>query len=116
MTASAEGPSYGPYELLAKIAEGPRGPAFVARLRSETVAEPRYVVELHAFATGEEAPQRTFHHDLARAAQLHHKQVLRVVETDNGFAMHWELYADKARQLKAISDEVKKADRDILAT
>jgi len=38
------------------------------------------------------------------------------VETDNGFAMHWELYADKARQLKAISDEVKKADRVILAT
>jgi DNA topoisomerase-1 len=30
--------------------------------------------------------------------------------------MHWELYADKARQLKAISDEVKKADRVILAT
>ena len=38
------------------------------------------------------------------------------VETDNDFAMHWELYADKARQLKAISDEVKKADRVILAT
>ena len=38
------------------------------------------------------------------------------VETDNGFAMHWELYGDKARQLKAISDEVKKADHVILAT
>ena len=38
------------------------------------------------------------------------------VETDNGFAMHWELYADKARQLKAIADEAKKADRVILAT
>ena len=38
------------------------------------------------------------------------------VETDNGFAMHWELYGDKAKQLKAISDEVKKADHVILAT
>ena len=38
------------------------------------------------------------------------------VETDNGFAMHWELYADKARQLKAISDALKGADRVILAT
>jgi DNA topoisomerase I len=38
------------------------------------------------------------------------------VETDNDFAMHWELYGDKARQLKAIADEVKKADRVILAT
>ncbi len=81
MTASAEGPSYGPYELLAKISDGPRGPAFVARLRSESGAEPRYVVELHAFATGEDEPQRAFHHDLARAARLRHKQVVRVVET-----------------------------------
>jgi len=38
------------------------------------------------------------------------------VETENGFAMHWELYGDKAKQLKAISDEVKKADHVILAT
>ena len=38
------------------------------------------------------------------------------VEPDNGFAMHWELYGDKARQLKAIADEVRKADRVILAT
>ncbi len=38
------------------------------------------------------------------------------VETDNGFAMHWETYADKARQLKAIGDEAKRADRVILAT
>ncbi|MBC7495621.1 MAG: type I DNA topoisomerase [Sphingomonadaceae bacterium] len=38
------------------------------------------------------------------------------VETDNGFAMHWELYADKARQLKAIADAAKTVDRVILAT
>ena len=38
------------------------------------------------------------------------------VDTENDFAMHWELYGDKAKQLKAIADEVKKADRVILAT
>jgi len=38
------------------------------------------------------------------------------VNPDEGFAMEWEAYADKSRQLKAITDEAKKADRLILAT
>jgi len=38
------------------------------------------------------------------------------VDPDNGFAMEWEPYADKAKQLKAIADEAKGADTLILAT
>jgi len=38
------------------------------------------------------------------------------VDPDQGFAMEWETYADKSKQLKAIADEAKKADRLILAT
>ena len=38
------------------------------------------------------------------------------VNPDDGFAMDWENYADKTKQLKAITDEAKKADRLILAT
>ena len=38
------------------------------------------------------------------------------VDPDDGFAMEWETYPDKARQLKAISDEAKTADTLILAT
>ena len=38
------------------------------------------------------------------------------VKPDEGFAMDWENYADKAKQLRAITDEAKKADRLILAT
>jgi DNA topoisomerase-1 len=38
------------------------------------------------------------------------------VNPDDGFAMEWETYADKSKQLKAIADEAKKADRLILAT
>jgi DNA topoisomerase-1 len=38
------------------------------------------------------------------------------VDPDNGFAMLWENYPDKAKQLKAIADEAKKADSLILAT
>ncbi|HEV2746175.1 MAG TPA: type I DNA topoisomerase [Allosphingosinicella sp.] len=38
------------------------------------------------------------------------------VDPDNGFAMEWETYGDKARQLKAITDEAKKAESLILAT
>ncbi|MGE5722496.1 MAG: type I DNA topoisomerase [Sphingomonadales bacterium] len=38
------------------------------------------------------------------------------VDPDQGFAMEWETYPDKARQLKAITDEAKKADALILAT
>src|SRR5688572_12210219 len=38
------------------------------------------------------------------------------VDPDDDFAMQWETYADKARQLKAITDEAKKADTLILAT
>jgi len=38
------------------------------------------------------------------------------VDPDAGFAMEWEAYADKAKQLKAITDEAKGADRLILAT
>ena len=38
------------------------------------------------------------------------------VDPDNGFAMQWELYGDKAKQLKAIADASKGADRIILAT
>ncbi len=38
------------------------------------------------------------------------------VNPDDGFAMDWETYPDKAKQLKAIADEAKKADTLILAT
>jgi len=38
------------------------------------------------------------------------------VDPADGFAMAWENYADKTRQLKAIADEAKGADRLILAT
>ena len=38
------------------------------------------------------------------------------VDPDDGFAMIWETYADKARQLKAIADEAKGAESLILAT
>ncbi|HZG09166.1 MAG TPA: type I DNA topoisomerase [Allosphingosinicella sp.] len=38
------------------------------------------------------------------------------VDPDANFAMEWETYADKARQLKAITDEAKKATSLILAT
>ncbi|HEV2817678.1 MAG TPA: type I DNA topoisomerase [Allosphingosinicella sp.] len=38
------------------------------------------------------------------------------VDPDAGFAMTWETYADKARQLKAIADEAKGAEALILAT
>src|ERR1051325_612514 len=38
------------------------------------------------------------------------------VNPDDGFAMEWENYADKAKQLKAIADLAKPADRLILAT
>ncbi|MET0238462.1 MAG: type I DNA topoisomerase, partial [Sphingobium sp.] len=38
------------------------------------------------------------------------------VDPDNGFSMDWENYGDKARQLKAITDEAKNATRLILAT
>ncbi|RUN77449.1 type I DNA topoisomerase [Sphingomonas sp. TF3] len=38
------------------------------------------------------------------------------VDPEDGFAMEWENYADKAKQLKAITDLAKIADRLILAT
>jgi DNA topoisomerase I len=38
------------------------------------------------------------------------------VDPDNGFAMIWDNYPDKAKQLKAITDEAKDADTLILAT
>ena len=38
------------------------------------------------------------------------------VDPDDGFAMTWENYADKAKQLRAIADEAKGASRLILAT
>ncbi|MGK2911184.1 MAG: type I DNA topoisomerase [Sphingobium sp.] len=38
------------------------------------------------------------------------------VNPDDGFAMSWENYGDKARQLKAITDAAKQATRLILAT
>ncbi|MDR6788146.1 DNA topoisomerase-1 [Sphingomonas sp. BE138] len=38
------------------------------------------------------------------------------VNPDEGFAMEWENYADKTKQLKAIADAAKTADRLILAT
>ncbi len=38
------------------------------------------------------------------------------VDPENGFAMLWDNYPDKAKQLKAISDVAKKADKLILAT
>ena len=38
------------------------------------------------------------------------------VNPDDGFAMEWENYADKTRQLKAITDEAKTATGLILAT
>ncbi|RXR27633.1 type I DNA topoisomerase [Sphingobium fluviale] len=38
------------------------------------------------------------------------------VDPDDGFAMQWENYGDKGRQLKAITDAAKQSSRVILAT
>ena len=38
------------------------------------------------------------------------------VRPDEGFAMDWELYGDKQKQVRAIADAAKSADRLILAT
>ncbi len=38
------------------------------------------------------------------------------VDPDNGFAMEWDTYPDKAKQVKAILDAAKQADALILAT
>ncbi|MDX2210238.1 MAG: type I DNA topoisomerase [Sphingopyxis sp.] len=38
------------------------------------------------------------------------------VDPDDGFAMQWELYADKAKRMREISDAAKTADRLVLAT
>ncbi|WP_299307420.1 type I DNA topoisomerase [uncultured Croceicoccus sp.] len=38
------------------------------------------------------------------------------VKPDDGFAMDWELYGDKQKQIRAITDLAKQADRLILAT
>jgi DNA topoisomerase-1 len=38
------------------------------------------------------------------------------VEPDEGFAMQWQVSPDRAKQLRAITDEAKKADTLILAT
>jgi DNA topoisomerase-1 len=38
------------------------------------------------------------------------------VDPDSGFAMEWDTYPDKAKQLKAIADAAKQADALILAT
>ncbi len=38
------------------------------------------------------------------------------VDPDDGFAMQWEVYADKAKRMKEISDAAKTSDRLILAT
>ncbi len=38
------------------------------------------------------------------------------VDPDAGFAMEWDIYPDKAKQLKAIADAAKQADTLILAT
>ena len=38
------------------------------------------------------------------------------VRPDEGFAMDWDLYGDKAKQVKAIADAAKQADGLILAT
>jgi DNA topoisomerase-1 len=38
------------------------------------------------------------------------------VDPDSGFAMEWDTYPDKAKQLKAIADAAKNADALILAT
>lgn len=38
------------------------------------------------------------------------------VDPDDGFAMQWQLYPDKAKRLKEIQDAAKQADRLILAT
>jgi len=38
------------------------------------------------------------------------------VDPEDGFAMTWQNYTDKTKQLKAITDESKKATRLILAT
>jgi DNA topoisomerase-1 len=40
----------------------------------------------------------------------------KVCRSHHGFAMEWETYADKARQVKAIADEAKNAETLILAT
>jgi len=80
---------YGRYELLARIGEGLRGPVFLARVRGEPSTSPLYVIELSAFATGEDEPERTFQRDLAAAARIRHKNVLGIVELGENAAGHY---------------------------
>ena len=83
MTAIIDEPDFGQYDLLAKIGEGPRGPLFVARdtgAKPSADRGPHYLVELSAFATGEDEAQRAFVHDVEHAARIQHHNVLGIVE------------------------------------
>jgi hypothetical protein len=92
MNAIAQSPSFGHYELLARLGDGGRGPVFAACLRGrdgqrEAGSERFYALEVIAFASGDDDAVRAFVHDIERAAHVEHRNMVAVVEhgvTDAG--------------------------------
>lgn len=80
MTAIADVPDFGQYELLARIGEAPRGPVFVARRTGDATSDLLYVLALSTFATGEDEPMRAFVRDVESVARIRHPNLLGIVE------------------------------------
>lgn len=77
MTAIKDEP-FGPYELLARLGDGPRGPVAVARAAAADDAQ--YMIEVSAFASDEADALRGYLHDVERAARIKHRNVLAIVD------------------------------------
>jgi serine/threonine-protein kinase len=98
MTVMLEELDFGPYRLLAKVGQGPRGPVFVAQVNAAQAADSLYLVEVSGFATGEDEPLRGFVRDTENAARIQHRNVLGIVERGASAGGHYLVmpYLDSA--------------------
>ena len=89
MTVTMEEPGFGPYRLLAKVGQGPRGPLFVVQVNAAASADSLYLLGVSGFATGEDEPLRGFLRDTDSAARIQHRNVLGIVERGANAGGHY---------------------------
>jgi len=89
MTVTMEAADFGPYRLLAKVGQGPRGPVFVAQVSAAKAGDALYLLEVSGFATGEDAPLRGYLRDTESAARIQHRNVLGIVERGANAGGHY---------------------------
>jgi len=89
MSVMMPAPGFGPFRLLARAGQGPRGPVFIALRTASGASESPCLLEISTFATGEDDAERTFTRDTEAASRIQHRNVVAILDRGATPAGHY---------------------------